>query len=821
MFIEVVFPLHFRKAFTYSVPKELENYLKPGIRVVAPFGPRVMTGVVVSLLEQKPAIKEEIKAIQDVLDFKTVVSEKDFHFYQWLSDYYLCGLGESLKLAFPQGTDIESKKRIIPDKEFSLKLFSEEENKTSIKAKILKVVSEKDSISLRQLQKLVKKKNIYSVLKKLESLGAITVHNEVEEARVKEKKVTFIKLAKPVDEIYSFLPEFERRSAKQFNLLLKLISLKAEIPLSELIAKEEISRASVKSLENKGFVRLYEKRVERIFSDKYFEEFVDFKLTEDQTHVIGEVTKKINEKKFSVTLLHGVTGSGKTQVYIELIKHTLQLGKTVILLVPEISLTPQITNRLKNNFGEEVSVVHSKMSLGERFDTWEKILDNKSKVIIGARSALFSPLQELGLIIVDEEHDNSYKQDDQTPKYQARDAAIMKGKFFDCPVLLGSATPSIESMYNALSQKYSLLELPQRVDDAQLPKITLVNVVDEKKNKRMENVFSQLLLSKIDDRLKKKEGIIILQNRRGFATQIYCLECANIEFCDSCSVSLVFHINEKKLRCHYCDFEKKIPENCSQCGSKHLKYFGTGTERVEDELAIHFPEAIISRIDSDSISKKGNLGNILRRFRDGEINILVGTQIVSKGMDFPHVTLVGVVSAETNLWMPDFRADERTFQLLTQVAGRSGRSKIEGEVVIQTQNDKHFVLRKVIENDYKGFYEKEILDRNKRSYPPFMRLALIEAKDKNESRAKEVITDFYNEIKKFKNYLVVTSPTTAIIAKLKDEYRFQILIKSSRLTDPGGGHLRQAITMAFEHSRKNSKLQDVKVFFDIDPQNIL
>ncbi len=501
-------------------------------------------------------------------------------------------------------------------------------------------------------------------------------------------------------------------------------------------------------------------------------------LYKQQQSIVDEINKVIVKSRFKTFLLHGVTGSGKTQVYIELIKVVLEMKKTALILVPEISLTPQMTSRLFNNFGETVTVIHSRMSAGERYDSWRKVFKGRSKVVIGARSALFAPLKKIGLIVVDEEHDASYKQSDQTPRYNARDAAVILGSIQKCPVVLGSATPSIESMYNARTSKYKLLELPERIDDAKLPEILLVNVAKEKKKKKMENIFSSTLLDKIEERLKKKEGIIILQNRRGFSTQIYCSDCGEIETCDNCSVPMVLHLNKNIIQCHYCSLEKKVPGACTKCGSLAVKYFGTGTERVEDELEYYFKNVNISRVDSDSINRKSTLGKILFSFSHGEIDILVGTQMVSKGLDFSRVTLVGVVSAETTLWLPDFRADERTFQLLTQVSGRAGRSKAPGEVIIQTQNEKHFTLQMVLANNYDGFYQREITDREKLGYPPFTRIALIEAKDESEKRAEGAINDFYNELIKYKKWLNISSPAYAVISKLKGFYRFHILIKS-------------------------------------------
>jgi primosomal protein N' (replication factor Y) len=821
MFAEIVFPLPFRKAFTYRIPKELEKQAKIGVRAVAPFGKRTLTGFIINKVKTT-SLKDEIKLIIDILDEQPIVDNEGFRFYEWLSDYYLCSFGEALKLAVPYGSEVESKRKIIPDQKACAHLLTKEKTKSSTRGKILKVLSEKKEISLQQLQKLVKKKNIYSILRTLQQQGVITLLDLLQSAKVKPKTVNYVKLNKTVGQVYALFPEIESRSPKQVKLLLELVAAKGKgLPVAELLHKTTSSKSSLDSLAAKGIVKIYEQEIDRRYVEHYKEEKTNLILSSQQEKVIGEVSREIDASKFKTFLLHGVTGSGKTQVYIELTKKVLDQKKTALILVPEISLTPQITSRFFNVFGDEVTVLHSRMSAGERYDSWRRIFKEKSSVVIGARSALFAPLKKLGLIVIDEEHDASYKQSDMIPKYNARDAGIMLGSSTNSPVLLGSATPSIESMYNAKTGKYNLLELPERIDNAKLPLISLVDVNRERKIQRMENIFSKTLLNKIEERLKRNEGVIILQNRRGFSTQIYCTDCGEVEICDNCSVPMVYHINKNNIQCHYCGLVKDVPNACTHCGSIALKYFGTGTERVEDELEFYFPSAKMSRIDSDSITKKSALSRLLLSFGAGEIDILVGTQMVSKGLDFPRVTLVGVISAETTLWLPDFRADERTFQLLTQVSGRAGRSKTPGEVIIQTQNEKHFALQMVLNNNYKGFYEREIADREKMGFPPFTRIALIETKDQSNEKAKGALTGFYNEIKKYGKWLTISQPTPAIISRLKGQYRYQILIKSSRQTDPGGKILRKAILDSFTEFNRRSRHKDVRLIYDVDPQSII
>ena len=828
MYAELVFPLPFRNTFTYSVPKSLEPLAKPGVRAVAPFGKRVLTGFIVAT-SSSTVVQEKIKPVDDILDSKPIFTEKSFEFYKWLADYYLSSLGEALKLAVPYGLDVESKRKILSDTDFALKLLDKENDKNSLKSKILKVLSERGEINFSHLQRLVQRKNIYSVLSNLEKQGAVTILNELAGAKVKIKKSKFVKLAKPIGEIYSHFPEIERKSPKQISILLFLSKHKGEsVPLGFLLEKTESPKSSVDGLVKRGLTKVFEKEVSRDYVEAYTEKKVEFHLTEKQQKIIDEITVSIEEEKFKAFLLHGVTGSGKTQVYIELTKKVLQQNKSALILVPEISLTPQITSRFYNNFGNEVSVLHSRMSLGERYDSWRKILNGKSRVVIGARSALFAPLNNIGVIVVDEEHDASYKQFDSVPKYNARDSAVILAQHHKCSVVLGSATPSIESMYNAKTGKYDLLELQERIDNAKLPRIHLISIsslpagqAGERKKKKMEHIFSKFLLDEIEVRLKKKEGIIILQNRRGFSTQIYCEDCGELEICDNCSVPLVYHINQNILKCHYCGFTKEVPKVCRNCGSYSLKYFGTGTERIEDEIEFYFPQAKVKRVDSDSISKKSSLSKILMEFGKGEVDILVGTQMVSKGLDFPRLTLVGVISAETTLWLPDFRADERTFQLLTQVSGRAGRSKVEGEVVIQTFNEKSFTLQKVLLNDYAGFYEREITSRQRMDYPPFTRICLIETKDTDNDKAKGAAVDFHKELIAYKKYLQITPVSTALIARLKGQYRYHILVKSSKEKDPGGGILRKAVLDSFIEFNRKSRFRDVKLIFDVDPQSVM
>jgi primosomal protein N' (replication factor Y) (superfamily II helicase) len=820
MFAEVVFPLPFRNTFTYKIPESIAPVIKERVRVLAPFGKRILTGFVIKL-SNEPGDKKDLKEILDVLDDQPVFSHEHLRFYEWLSEYYLCSLGEAIKLSSPYGFEIESKKRIIIDQEFCTNLLKSEKSPDSNRRKVLEILSQKTQIAFPLLQKLTKKKNLYSVVRYLHNEGAVTIVDEVTNT-TKPKLQKFVRVIKPAEEVYESIPYLEEHAPVQVKILLELLSKNnKEIAAAKLLKKTGASPSSIGSLEKKGLVEVFEKEVERKYSETYTEQEHNITLTAAQQNIINEVRQHIKENIFKPYLLHGVTGSGKTHVYIELAKDAIKNKKSVIILVPEISLTPQITSRFFAAFGDLVYVLHSRMSKGERFDSWRKIRQSSGRIIIGARSALFAPIKSIGLIIIDEEHDQSYKQSDLTPRYNARDAAVMMGNYFSCPVVLGSATPSIESMYNAKAGKYHLLELKERIDNARLPVISLVNIITEQKHKRMENVFSRILLTKIEERLKKKEGVIILQNRRGFSTQVYCNDCGEVEKCENCSVPMVFHISRNTLDCHYCGFTKKVPSACTNCGSLSLKFFGTGTERVEDELEYYFPSANIKRIDSDSISRKNSLSKILTEFGKGDIDILIGTQMVSKGLDFSRVTLVGVIAAETSLWIPDFRADERTFQLLTQVSGRAGRSSKEGEVIIQTRDEKNFALSKVLQNDYSGFYEHEVELRRMMLYPPFARLCLIEFRDTEEEDVKGAATAFYKVLGSYRNQLQITPPVPAPIARIKGFYRYQIVIKSLKEKDPGGALIRKAIIDSVVEYNKSSRFREIRYLFDVDPQSIM
>ncbi|TAK56668.1 MAG: primosomal protein N', partial [Bacteroidetes bacterium] len=619
----------------------------------------------------------------------------------------------------------------------------------------------------------------------------------------------------------------------------------------QFLKSARVSSSTIQTMKKKGLLSLQKREVARTHEYEPYDAALGAQniiLNPHQQHAVETVIDAVKKNEFRAFLLHGVTGSGKTQVYIEIIRKALNDGKTAIVLVPEISLTPQIVRRFKAHFGEKVIALHSKMSAGERFDAWRYTKEGKYSIVIGPRSALFAPLKHLGLIVVDEEHEPSFKQFDKTPRYHGRDAALIRGKHAGAVVVLGSATPSFESYSNAMTGKYTLLELPERVDNAKLPPIEIVDMLQERRKKYQEfraqrkaeyeadpvkakeekkkfegSSVSDLLKTEIEKRLAKKEGIILLQNRRGFAPYIECADCGYVAMCKNCNISLTYHFTRKHLRCHYCGAVEKPPDFCPLCKSVDLSMRGFGTQRVEQELKALFPKTKMIRMDMDTTTRKGSHDAMLRKFAEGEADILLGTQMVAKGLDFSRVTLVGVISADTQMLLPDFRATERTFQLLTQVAGRSGRGELAGEVVIQTSHPQHECLRHVLLHDFKSFYEEELKQREELHYPPFSRLMLIEFKGKHEDLTMNVADAFRAILKKYGHTFIVLGPSPAAIQKIKNYYRWQLIIKALKSEDPSGHIAHTAVERTLHEYRGTAqgKSKSVIITVDMDPVGMM
>jgi len=828
-YVNVALPVPINKLFTYIVPDDLKSDVAIGKRVIVPFGKQELTGIIVEVSNESAWHK--LKEIKDVLDPKPIFSDEMLRLTRWISDYYFSSWGEVLKSALPYGTILEGKRTVKLIREVDQETLSQMEKTAPKKAELLKflISRKKQTITIKSLKNTLKLRNIYSLLNSLESLGYIEIENRLPEQKAKVKIEKFVSIAESyrenLNKLTAQINELEKKSPKQVDILLFLLDQlkkgKFEIALSELLKKTEATAQTAKKLEEKGIIKITLKETIRKFEYEFEEPDKKIVLNEHQKNALAEIKKAIENGKFKTFLLYGVTGSGKTQVYIEAIKEIIKLGKSAIVLVPEISLTPQIVNRFKKNFGDIVGVLHSRMSLGERYDTWRMARDGNYKIIIGPRSAIFAPLERIGLIVVDEEQESSYKQFDNPPRYNARDVAIMRARLNNAVAILGSATPSLESYYNAKIGKYQLLTLPERVDNAKLPKIEIIDMIKERKENNKTSI-SSLLSSKINDRLNKGEGIIIFQNRRGYSTYIECQDCGYVEMCDNCSVTLIFHKAHNHLRCHYCGSVKSVPERCHRCNGIKLKLKGVGTQKVEDEIKTLFPSAKIIRMDLDTTAGKKSYDKIMKKFANAEADILLGTQMVAKGLDFSRVTLVGVISADIPMLIPDFRSSERTFQLLTQVSGRAGRSEKEGEVIIQTFQPQHYIFNYVVNHQILEFYESELKIRRDLNYPPFTRLILIEFKGENEKNVESSADEFSNELRaNLPQGVHLLGPSPAAIPKIKRNYRYHIIIKVPKQIDKNGAELAKIIWQLKEKYETKLNSKGVKLIIDVDPQNTI
>lgn len=851
IYVDLALPIAIDQLFTYKVPPELLNHIKIGVRAVAPFGKKTITGFIVNIKDKSDIAN--LKFISDILETEPLLSDEMIKLTKWISEYYFSPWGETLKAVLPQSSLIESKK-ILSIKKENLTSEIEKLPMTPTQHQILKIVSDKQQITLSQIQKLIGKRNLYNSINELSRKNLISIDESFIFKKAKPKYEYIIQIDENNKISWeNFIKENQnkKRLTKQIAILKHLLNLPdgTIINIKTLLTQTKTTNLPLKKLCEINLLQVKQQELPASIKYELNSEIKQFTLTSQQLDALVQIKNFIDKNEFQTFLLHGITSSGKTQIYIEAIRYCLSLGKTAIVLVPEISLTPQTVSRFQAHFGDKVTVIHSKLSLNERFNVWRQTHQGKFQIIIGPRSAVFTPLKNIGLIVVDEEHENSYKQFDQTPKYHARDVAIVRASINKAVVILGSATPSIESYYNALNGKYKLIELLERVDNAKLPEVQIVDMRKERERliikfkeerklefkkdpilarqskRRLEySALSEILKEKIQDRLNKKEGIILLQNRRGFSSFLECFECGYVEMCENCHVSLTYHIVKKHLRCHYCGYVKNPPGICPECNSTELSYKGYGTQRVEEELIKIFPEAIITRMDLDTTSKKRAHDKILTKFAKGEIDILLGTQMVAKGLDFSHVTLVGVISADIQMLLPDFRSAERTFQLLTQVAGRAGRSGLlKGEVIIQTFQPENFTLKHVITHNYTGFYKEEINERYNLKYPPFSRIALIEIKGENESAVIRTANKFYEILIQEKRNLIILGPSEAAISRLKKNYRWHILIKDPKNTDPTGKILHEVLANGMNKFSKTEfyKSQKVKISIDVDPVSMM
>lgn len=831
-FTEVAFNLPIDSLFTYSIPEEFSDKIKIGSRVLVNFNKKLMTGITVRFTQT--AEYKIIKPVLKLLDETPLLTQEMIDFSHWISSYYSCPIGEVIFSAIPKGILIESK--IV----YSVaENIPESEKLTPLQKEIIRTLKNKP-LSLKQIERKTGSNNLRNTINILVKKKILIAHHRTYSEKIKTRIEKYIYCpflddlsGYTQESLKIFLDENKIKNKKQIDAIKYLIENSIrEIKLSEFLKNISVTTSSINSLAKKGLIKILSREVRRDIDYEFAPEDKIKILTQEQEHAINILENSVNKNEFRTFLLYGVTGSGKTQVYIEIIKKIIDLNKTAIILVPEISLTPQLINRFRNNFGDIIGLIHSRLTEGQRFDMFQRILNDEVKIVIGARSALFAPLKNIGIFIVDEEHDSSYKQTDKNPKYNARDSAVIRAKLNNAVIILGSATPSLESFYNAENGKYNLLSLPTRALKTKLPAVEIVDMRTElrgaskfQKFEKPETRFlSSKLISEIDKSLKNKQSIILLQNRRGYSAYLECQDCGNVKMCPHCDITMIYHKIKNHLRCHYCGYIEPLPELCDKCGSRNLLLKGTGTEKVEEELERLFPNAKIKRMDADTIQKKDAHRKILRSFYEREFDILLGTQMISKGLDFPNVFLVGVISADIGLFNPDFRSTEKTFQLLSQVSGRSGRSSDLGKVIIQTMHKNDKIFQFISEHDYIGFYKKEINAREVFKYPPFSRMCLFEIRSPDLNRVNSIASKLFLNLKNIlkkkipgvhRNKIEILKPAPALIFKLKNIYRYHIILKTEKSLSP-------VLTKFFiketrKYAEKLHLKKNERIDFDVDP----
>ncbi|MBN1540519.1 primosomal protein N', partial [candidate division KSB1 bacterium] len=773
-----------------------------------------------------PEYDQELKNVQEVLDPVPLFSVRVLQLARWIADYYLCGWGEVLKAALPAGIHVQAEKIVILLNSNPAGLADRLSHRAPRQAEIVRLLTAENPLPVRKLSQHLPAGVLHTALQALHKRGDIRTELALPRARVAHKWIEIVKLPDELDgeTLEQTLNDLSQQAPKQADCL-RLLSEHptAEWTRSDLIRETAASSSAIKGLLDKNLLQI-EKR--RIFRNYYGD--LDVKVPEkltlnpDQEKALKDIRSALDQQRFHTLLLHGVTGSGKTQVYIEAIAHALSQGRSAIVLVPEIALTPQTVRRFTSHFHDQVAVFHSRMSPGERYDSWRRTWEGHHQIVIGPRSAIFAPLKQVGLIVVDEEHDTSYKQHDLTPRYNARDVAIVRAHLNEAVVILGSATPSVESYFNSTVGKYTRLDMPSRIDDIPMPEVHIVDLSKEPRvvGRQEPTVFSRLLRSKMDEKLAAGEQIILLQNRRGFATVLKCKSCGYSARCENCDISLTYHITHNQLRCHYCGYTRRAPSVCPDCQSRDIFLRGVGTQRVEEEIERIFPGVQSLRMDWDTTRGRRGHDRILDEFGSGKYSILLGTQMVAKGLDFPNVSLVGVISADTELLFPDFRSGERTFQLLTQVAGRAGRKNKVGEVVIQTYSPDHYSLVFARQHDYTGFFRVEIADRRSLGYPPFGRMIQILFQGPDAAQVQIAAEQFQHYLADSDLY-TRRGPASAPLTKIQGNYRWQILLLSLKYRDSGGQAMKKAIEQALSEYKKRHRQTSVRLTIDVDPASIL
>ncbi len=807
-YVEVVFNLPIYHAFTYHIP-ETFSYISPGYRVLVPFGKRTLTGIVVNVLEKTSY--SSVKPILDVLDDKPLVRPDTMALARWISAYYMAPLGQTLQLAIPKGLEAHDQENLF---------LVEEDPGVSLperQKELYMLIGENPGKSKSYYRKKMGTGSFYAVLRALEKKGLVYSVEEHKNARVSALIRKCVSIPGDLEELIEKDEHFKRYLEKKPHVASFLKQHKNEdILVSDFLKETRMARATLHKMAGNKLVMLVDKVIERKPEINYHEEEKEIFLTAQQKNVIGAVCRGLEAEEYRSFLLYGITGSGKTVVYIEILKRVLAAGRKAIILIPEIALTPQTVSRFQKAFDRNIAIFHSKMSVGERFDAWQACYSGQVSIVIGPRSALFAPMENIGLIVVDEEHEQSYKQTDSVPGYNARDVALYLGRMHKAHVVLGSATPSFESFYNARRGKHVLLKMMERANKMPLPTIHLVDMRKEKSAKGRP-VFSRFLLEQMDIRITRGEQVILLQNRRGYASFQQCLNCGFIVKCAECDVTLTYHSYDHSLRCHYCGFKTPASAHCPNCGSKDIEYKGAGTQQLQQELERIYPGMPVLRMDQDTTRGKNSYERILDAFRQGRAPVLLGTQMISKGLDFPNVTLVGVISADVGLAVPDFRSSEKVFQLLAQVAGRSGRAEKEGEVVVQSFQTDHYAIQFARTHNYEGFYEEEIKHRENYKYPPFYRLIVVTVSAADFKDAINISRQIGIPLRRhLKPYAGVIGPAPAALSRLRNMYRWQITIKIDPAQDVSGKRTKRILHDVVQ-SYRDKKHAHVNISIDVDP----
>ena len=772
-FIDLILPIPIQKTFTYSVTEDEANFLKKGMRVAVSFGKTKMyTGLVFNIHQMAPTLYDA-KEIHQILDEEPLVNEQQLQHWSWISDYYMCSLGEVYRASLPSAFLLESETIIIKsDVPIDESILLDDE------FLVYEALQHQSQLTLHQVAAILGKKKVMPIVNTLIQKSAISIQEEIYE-QYKPKLVKYVRLHPDYSSDASLekLLETLSKAKKQREAVLgffQLLSSKKPIKAKDLEVKAAVSSSVLKSLVDKNIFEFYEIQIDRI---SFVGDTNDLKqLNEFQQFALQEIKDSFQKK--DVTLLHGITSSGKTEVYTKLIQEVLDSGKQVLFLLPEIALTTQIITRLQLYFGDQISVFHSKYSINERVEVWKNVLENKSKarIILGARSSVFLPFSNLGLIVVDEEHETSYKQFEPSPRYNARDAAIVLAKIHKSKILLGSATPSLETSFNAAQNKYGLVPLNRRHGNVQLPKIELIDIKEKQRKKEMKGHFSDRMLLLIQEALEAKEQVILFQNRRGYSPVVECKTCGVSPECPNCDVTLTFHKFKHELRCHYCNYQRAMPNSCGACGSNTLDTKGFGTEQIEMELKTLFPDYTIGRMDLDTTRGKHGYQKIIGAFEAREIDVLVGTQMLSKGLDFENVSLVGILNADSMLNFPDFRAHERAYQMMVQVSGRAGRSKKQGNVAIQTFNPNHQILQQVSTTSYSAMYKEQLQERWQYKYPPYFRLIKITLKHRDYNKVDSGIDWLAKALQQSFGEFVL-GPSAPAVSRIRNQYIKNLVIK--------------------------------------------